>query len=250
MIDIGYFMVDIVGSLSAIALSGSCCIFLPASILFGLITLINPKVGAFFLKKGSDNERRAKGVLIWGAIAVIFILVLITASVIYGQSGTYKDQLASQPSPTPTPIPTEKPSPTPRITPTPRPTPIPTAVTGYDLYKDLTTEQIKSQAIKVNFDDLMRNTDDYKDKLITIKANVVLDRDILGGYEYTCNINPNYVESLGTNTGTNNYSPQYVEFQYGAKLLSGDKIQIYGVVTGTNWEDYPIIKGVYCIRYT
>lgn len=137
------------------------------------------------------------------------------------------------------------------------PTPVPTAtpkpareLKGYELYKDWDEEKIKAEAISVSMDDLMRNTDNYKDKLITIKAHVVLSSEISGGYEYTMDINPNLMLGEIGDHG-NNYSPQFIAFQYGTKFLDGDVVQIYGVYTGDEtWTGYPIIKGVYAILYT
>ena len=53
------------------------------------------------------------------------------------------------------------------------------------------------------------------------------------------------------NAHTDNYNPQFISFDYGAKLIEGNIIDLYGVYEGDTefLTQYQIIKSEYVIYY-
>lgn len=199
-------------------------------------------------KKGGFLKTAILGIV---AIVIILFVIAVGASCCAvftlgtmdsSQSGN--DNSGSPAASHPTTAPTMKPTETPKPTATPKP------LSGYALYRTWDNEQIKANAQKVDWQDFMRNTDTYNGKLIMIHGDIVTSTSISGGYSYTVNINPNLMPGEIGKHG-DNYNPQFIEFDYGAKLIDGDVIDLYGVYEGKDsWlGDYPIIKGVYVIYY-
>lgn len=179
-------------------------------------------------------------IVIGGSCCAIFTFGMISSS--DKSSNDNSVPVVSYPASTPT----NKPTATLKPTATPKP------LSGYDLYSTWDVEQIKANAQKVDWEDFMRNTDDYKGKLIMIHGNVVSAVKVGNHYSYDVNINPNLMSDTPLRAHTNNYNPQFISFDYGAKLIEGDIIDLYGVYEGETdfLTQYPIIKGVYVVYYT
>lgn len=145
----------------------------------------------------------------------------------------------------PTTPPTTKPTSTPKPTATPKP------LAGYDLYSTWDKEKIKSSAEQVNWEDFIRRPDNYKDKLIMLKGDVVFgNKDWRDRTYFTMNVNPTFFNGHDYSS-SDSYNPQYVEFDYNTEgIIDGDELDMYGVYEGDKtFTDYPKINGVYCVLY-
>jgi hypothetical protein len=102
----------------------------------------------------------------------------------------------------------------------------------------------------VNWEDFIRYPDNYKNKLIKLRGDVVFgNEDWRGSTYFTMNVNPNFFKNSDYG---GSFTPQYVQFNYNTEgIIDGDELMMYGVYEGEKtFTDYPEIECVHCILYT
>jgi hypothetical protein len=95
----------------------------------------------------------------------------------------------------------------------------------------LTPDEIKAQAIEATYDDLMRNNEDYVDKIVHYTGKIVQAQNVFGD---------TYV--LRVSTKTPYYFSDTVWVNYaGKRVLEGDIVEFWGKVKGL--KEYTAVLG-------
>lgn len=99
---------------------------------------------------------------------------------------------------------------------------------------ELSKEEFKSICEELNYDDIMRNPDSYKDKYCTVSGNVLqIIEGSFGGYTI-------YLEDSSGKT----WGCTYIYKEGESRVLEGDSVTIYGLCDGTETSDTVLGKQV------
>lgn len=106
-------------------------------------------------------------------------------------------------------------TPTPKVV-TPTPTPA--------LTSSKTIEQIKTEALKVSYDDLMRDSDNYIGKIVYFRVGIIQVNEISsGGYLF--------IAMPVDKQGELEYVPIRIYYE-GKRFLNGDMVDVWGTMEG------------------
>ncbi len=95
----------------------------------------------------------------------------------------------------------------------------------------LTPEEVKAKSIEVSYDDLMRNNENYTDKIVHYKGKIIQVQNVYGD---------TYVLRVGTDAPYYLKDIMWVNYA-GKRVLEGDIIEFWGEVKGL--KEYKAVLG-------